>query len=78
MILFGKKFILDSPSGLESQWLSQMKTQKPDANHRLDGGRFMGLDNVYFGEHLRIVTMGFGEETEGESVIAQASLKRYE
>jgi len=68
--------VSDSPSGLESQWLSQTKTPKPDADHRLDGGRFMGLDNVYFGEHWRTVTMGFGEEAEGESVIAQASWKR--
>ena len=60
-ILFGQKFISDSPTGLESQWLSQTKSPKPDANHRLDGGRFMGLDNEYFGEHWRTVTTGFGE-----------------
>jgi len=56
-IIIGKKFVSDSPSGLESQWLSQTKTPKPDANHRLDGGRFMGLDNVYFEEHWRTVTV---------------------
>ena len=36
----------------------------------------MGLDNVYFGEHWWTVITGFREETEGESVIAQASRKR--
>jgi len=31
---------------------------------------------VYFGEHWQTVNMGFREETERESVIAQASRKR--
>jgi hypothetical protein len=74
-IPFGKKFVSDSPATLEAQWLSQTLTSQLDVTLSLNGRRFMGLDNVNFGDYWRTITTGFGEEAEGED-ITPASRKR--
>jgi len=76
-IVFGKRFVSDSPAVLESQWLTQTMTPKTDITVKLDGRRFIGLDNENFGENWRTIAMGFGEDAKRESsATTPASRKR--